>query len=236
MYYSKNNNLCNYYQFNYYWWQQYILQQQYEQYKNKLSNRQNDILNISGEWNTDDGKVMFNQEDNNVTGIYKFGDARIEGIINGNILEGYWYESPTYECPNDKGRLRFEFDSSANTFEGKWSYCENELNRTWNGVREQSALPLNISGEWYTEFGKMILKQEFNRVTGTYEYGNGRVEGTISGYTLKGYWSEENTYECPSDKGRFELNFSTNGNTFRGVWGYCEEKPKNSWIGIRMRH
>jgi len=212
------------------------LYRQYKNLKNKINNRQNDILNISGEWNTDEGKIVFNQEDNNVTGIYKFGDARIEGTLSGNILEGNWYEAPTYECPNDKGRLIFEFDSRGNIFEGKWSYCENEPTRTWNGVREQSALPLNIAGEWYTEFGKMVLKQEFNRITGTYEFGNGRIEGIISGYTLKGFWSEEPTYDCPSEKGPFEFNFSSNGNVFRGVWGYCEEEPKNSWIGVRMRH
>ncbi|HSQ33416.1 MAG TPA: hypothetical protein VLM81_00765, partial [Peptostreptococcaceae bacterium] len=103
MFYNKNNNQWNYY-YNYYWWQQYILQQQYNQLKDKLSNRQNDTLNISGEWNTDEGKITFNQDGNNVTGIYKFGNARIKGTINGYILEGYWYEEPTNECPNDKGK------------------------------------------------------------------------------------------------------------------------------------
>jgi hypothetical protein len=236
MFYNKNNNQWNYYQYNYYLWQQYVLQQ-HNQLKSKLNNRQNDnILNISGEWNTDEGKITFNQDGNNVTGIYKFGNGKIEGKINGYILEGYWYEAPTYECPNDKGKLKFEFDLSGNTFEGNWSYCENELNRKWNGVRVQSTLALNVSGDWYTELGKMTLKQEFNRVTGTYEYGNGKIEGIISGYTLKGYWFEEPTYECPNDKGKLEFDFSSNGNTFRGVWGYCEDEPQNGWIGVRMRH
>ena len=230
MFYNNGNNLWKYY--NYYLWQQYLLQQQYKQ----LGNRPNNVLNISGDWNTNEGKVTFNQIGNKVTGTYKFGDGKIEGTINGNILEGYWSEAPTYECPNDKGKLIFEFDSSGNTFEGKWSYCEDEPLRIWNGVREQGSLTLNVSGEWYTELGRMTLKQEFNRVTGTYEYGNGRIEGTISGYTLTGYWYEETTYECPNEKGKFELNFSQNGSSFRGVWGYCEEEPKNSWVGVRIRY
>lgn len=222
--------------FNYYLWQQYILQQQYKSLYYQLNNRQNDTpLGISGVWNTNYGRVIFQQTGTNVKGTFQYETGTIEGTINGNILEGIWYDDPTYECPINKGRLRFEFSPNGNSFVGFWGFCEEPLTEDWSGVKLQPAPSINVSGEWMTSnFGRVVFSQNIDRVTGTYGVEGGKIEGILRGYTLIGYWSEGPDYACPYNKGRIEMDFALNGSGFVGVYGYCQEDPKIAWNGARI--
>lgn len=87
----------------------------------------------------------------------------------------------------------------------------------------------NIAGVYKTDFSEMTLKQNGNKVTGTYKYNNGRIEGTLNGRTLTGRWTQSNS------KGRFVFNFNSNFSGFSGYWSYNEAEPKSSskWNGTR---
>jgi hypothetical protein len=224
--------------FNYYLWQQYILQQQYINSYYKLINRQNDTpLNVSGVWNTDYyGRVIFEQDGNNIKGTYRYGNGRIEGILTGNILNAKWFETPTYQCPLHEGRLRFVFSPMGDSFIGSWGICQDPLNKEWSGFKFVDAPAIDVSGEWFTtNFGKIVFTQEGNKVNATYQFKNGKIEGTIKGYTLIGYWSSQPSYNCYYDKGRIEIDFDLKGESFTGIFGYCEEEPKTVFSGIKVQ-
>ena len=42
----------------------------------------------------------------------------------------------------------------------------------------------NATGVYNTDFNEMTIQRNGNKVTGTYKWNNGRIEGTISGHTL----------------------------------------------------
>ena len=47
-------------------------------------------------------------------------------------------------------------------------------------------------GIYKTDFNELTLTQQGNKITGTYKYRNGRIEGTINGHTLTGMWFQDN--------------------------------------------
>jgi hypothetical protein len=83
------------------------------------------------------------------------------------------------------------------------------LANTWSGMWE--------SAEW----GEMTLTQSGSRVTGTYVYQSGRIEGTVTGAVLKGRWTEVPTRKGPSDAGAFEFTLTADGKSFKGRWNYA---------------
>jgi hypothetical protein len=222
--------------FNYYLYQQYILEQQYKQLYYKLNNRQNDNpVDISGVWNTNYGRVILQQDGNNIKGTFQYETGTLEGNLVGNILEAIWADEPTYECPINKGRLKFEFSPDGKSFTGLWGFCEEPLTENWSGIKLQPAPALNISGEWITaNFGSVVFSQQIDKVIGTYGNKYGRIEGILEGYTLIGFWSEGPNYDCPYDKGRLEMDFDLSGRAFVGVYGYCQEEPTIAWNGVKV--
>ncbi|MBL0337536.1 MAG: hypothetical protein IPP73_20130 [Chitinophagaceae bacterium] len=81
-------------------------------------------------------------------------------------------------------------------------------------------IPLYLNGEWQTKWGKMIVIQNGNKITATYEHDKGKITGTITGNTLTGTWSEAPTYLAPKDAGEFKFTFSADGRAFTGLWRY----------------
>ncbi len=49
----------------------------------------------------------------------------------------------------------------------------------------------------------MTIQRNGNKVTGTYKWNNGRIEGTISGHTVTGWWYQSN------GKGKFVFDFNS---------------------------
>ena len=64
---------------------------------------------------------------------------------------------------------------------------------------------IDWSGTWDTSWGTMYLTQSLVKVTGTYDYQGGKIEGYISnnlsGDILVGTWSEHPSYAPPDDAG-----------------------------------
>jgi hypothetical protein len=95
------------------------------------------------------------------------------------------------------------------------------------------------TGKWDTTFFKYggqlhkalwYLKQVESRVTGTYDWDNGRFEGWQSKTSglMVGTWLESPTYKPPDDAGDIELQQSVDGNSFTGKWRYGSS---GEWIG-----
>jgi MscS family membrane protein len=84
----------------------------------------------------------------------------------------------------------------------------------------------DFSGDWQTYWrtGSAILslKQEGNRVSGTYQPDDGVVEGTVEGRVLRGNW------EQPGASGRFVFALSKDGKVLTGRFGNGEY-----WNGFR---
>ena len=189
----------------------------------------------TGVFSTDFNDMVFSWDGNKVTGTYDFQNGRIEGTLNGHTLTGRWTQN------NGKGRFVFEFNKDFTAFTGKWNYNDNEPNKTgWNGklksgtgnglkadgsdkTAQSSSLP---TGDFSTDFNAMRFRQDGNKVTGTYDFQNGRIEGTLNGHTLTGRWTQNN------GKGRFVFEFNKDFTAFTGKWNYNDNEPnKTGWNG-----
>ena len=69
--------------------------------------------------------------------------------------------------------------------------------------------PENL-GTFTTDFNDMVLYRDGNKVTGTYAYRDGRIEGTLNGHTLTGRWIQSNA------KGRIVFVFNDDFSSFTG--------------------
>lgn len=90
------------------------------------------------------------------------------------------------------------------------------------GLRAQ-----NVSGVYQTDFNELTLQQNGSQVTGTYKHADGRIEGTINGNTMTGWWYQSN------GKGRFTFVFNNDFSAYTGKWGYDNAEPSGTWNGRR---
>lgn len=87
---------------------------------------------------------------------------------------------------------------------------------------------INLSGEWLSDLvDDMMLKQNGNRITGTYQYMNdsdvikhGEIEGTIEGKRIQAKWweypSREGGKRGEESQGELEWTISNNGKQLTG--------------------
>jgi len=98
--------------------------------------------------------------------------------------------------------------------------------------------PCICGGTWQTNWGEMILSQTSEyKVVGTYTHDQGKIEGTISGNSFSGRWSEAPTYQDPNDGGLVELEFSEDCLSFTGRWKYGTTGGwyENGWTGTKTQ-
>lgn len=80
----------------------------------------------------------------------------------------------------------------------------------------------------------MVLQQSGDTLTGTYTHDDGKLEGTISGNTFTGTWTEVPTRSPPHDAGDVELTLSDDCNSFSGKWRYGSSgEMSGGWTGTR---
>lgn len=83
---------------------------------------------------------------------------------------------------------------------------------------------------------RMVLVQSGSSVTGTYDYSDGTISGTVAGNRLTGIWTEDKG----DSKGPVEFELAEDGRTFSGWWAYegddfsATRKEAPSWTGIRV--
>jgi hypothetical protein len=101
-----------------------------------------------------------------------------------------------------------------------------------------SAFPLcaerpTYAGEWQTTYGRMVLKVDGNKVSGTYEYesAGGKtndIHGTLEGKRLTF------TYTEPAATGEGVFTLADDGASFDGQWRPKGREEWGKWSGRRM--
>ena len=129
-----------------------------------------------------------------------------------------------YEYPSSKWESVLEIDASGNI-------------TTKRGMELKPASTLNVAGTWNTNFGKMVLTQHGNVVTGRYTHDNGRIEGFLQGNRFTGKWKEAPTYRPSHDAGECEFLFSGDGASFKGHWryGFGGKAWSGGWSGKKIK-
>lgn len=85
----------------------------------------------------------------------------------------------------------------------------------------------DVSGVWETNWGKMEIQQKGKHISGSYDYMEGRIEGSLQNQTLHGTWIQ------PNGEGTFVFEFNESLTEFTGSWGYDDDPPSRNWDGSR---
>jgi len=164
------------------------------------------------------GLMSLEQHGTKIAGVYRYGntEGRLEGTLNGDTLRFRYRE------PNEQGEGAFRL-LRAGRFTGSYSVAGEQRARRWDGER-------GWDGIWESDFGRMRLSHEADRVHGSYEgAGSSVIEGRDANGRLEFHYREPRV----SGEGHFEL--SEDGYTFAGEWrprGTAEWKP---WRGGRVQ-
>jgi len=129
----------------------------------------------------------------------------------------------SYKYPNRNWRSVIEIDKSGTaTFKQGSEFLEelSTINNNENTNDNNFPTSINISGTWDTSWGKMVVKQNGNRITAHYTHDKGRLDGIIKGNVFIGKWSEYPTYKPHDDAGDVKLKFLQDGKSFSGNWRY----------------
>ena len=153
-------------------------------------------LTTAGDW----GEFVLQQDGTRVTGSYYGGTATLEGTADGRTARLKWSQ--------DNGRFtggaKFALSNDGQTLDGSRNDSREPIDYdlaqfVWNakrldgGAGAQRAMATTghgFAGRWSTtwgDWGEIVLKQEGNRVTGTWG-GTGTLEGTVAGRVLRLKW------------------------------------------------
>ncbi|MCX6701562.1 MAG: FecR family protein, partial [Methanomicrobiales archaeon] len=95
-----------------------------------------------------------------------------------------------------------------------------DLTGTWDFITESSTLTL-------------VITQSGSSVHGNYNANSGKLDGTMSGNTFTGRWSEAPTYTGPKNAGGFVITVSGDCATFTGTCGLDQSSTGWNWRGIK---
>ena len=163
-----------------------------------------------------------------ITGSTTNVGKEILGSFHNGAAEGkFIFFSPT-------GKQHF-FDSGITSFNGNWGYGTDNKYSTnpdyiWkvtNKTAGKDAIKnvTNVwSGKWNTTQGYIILQQVGNKVTGKY-HDVGTIEATYNASTKK----LTGTFTNKGQKGHLEFTFE--GNSFKGKWGWTTAMTGGNWNG-----
>lgn len=194
---------------------------------NSINNhkRREEKLDVSGNWSTNWGALKLFQEGNVVTGSYEWDNGKIEGKIDGYNFKGFWSEPPTYECPDLKGELNFEFSITGKSFQGTWSYCDLTSSGIWLGTRIAKPEVNSVDGSWSIDNGLLLLEQGNGKIDGTYIErlnenpirlnGDIKKNDNLNKFIVNGEWVKSPSYDCPNDKGKLYMEFDIPINNVR---------------------
>jgi len=163
-----------------------------------------------------------------ITGSTANVGKEIVGNFHNGAAEGkFIFFSPS-------GKQHF-FDSGITSFNGNWGYGTDNKYSTnpdfiWKvtskaGGSDAVKNVTNVwSGKWNTTQGYIILQQVGNKVTGKY-HDVGNIEATYNPSTKK----LTGTFTNNGKKGYLEYSFE--GNSFKGKWGWTSALSGGNWDG-----
>lgn len=158
--------------------------------------------------------------------------ARQKGDIRAccdDMLEGV--KSEVKECI----QLTTEKRKQAKDAKAAKAAAKKEKNDTGGSNPEtfiaESTGASKLTGTWSIEFGDtMVVSQGTPEFKARFNFKDGRIIGTVNDNTMTGVWVQSSSKSKCSEKkdgsyywGEIKLVFS--GNSYTGVWGYCEEEP-----------
>lgn len=209
----------------------------------------------AGTWESTFSKMSLTQSGNRVTGTYEHADGRIEGVVSGNELRGSWQQSNAkgqfvFRLSADGNSFDGTWGYDAASTGGGWKgtriggapaaqaptytappapapSAPARANPPSRGM--PSGRSASIAGTWDTDFQRMTISVSGSRVTGSYAYAGGQIEGVVSGNTVRGTWTQTN------GRGAFVWQVSSDGMSFTGTWGYnASESAGGKWNGTRV--
>lgn len=188
---------------------------------------------FAGSWETEFGLMTLSVEGTIVVGTYD-GENSIDGRVEGRRLVF------TYREKTARGEGWFEISADGRSLAGRWRQAGSEALGDWTG-KKVDVVPTKPSfvGSWSTSFGRLRLRQNGDRVEGTYTYGGGsRIEGkVVDGKTLVATYSEPD-----GTVGRATFKLTDDGRRFAGVWKAGKDLPPlaidapnvATWVGERI--
>ena len=92
-------------------------------------------------WATSEGNLTLQVLPFSFEGTYDQDNGRMVGTLgDAGAYVGLWGEdSSSTECPTTLlgtkywGRISFTFDAARKHFDGKWSYCDADMDKEWTG-------------------------------------------------------------------------------------------------------
>lgn len=165
-----------------------------------------------------------------ITGSTANVGKEIVGNFHNGAAEGkFIFFSPS-------GKQHF-FDSGITSFNGNWGYGTDNKYSTnpdyiWKvtskaGGSDAVKNVTNVwSGKWNTTQGYIILQQVGNKVTGKY-HDVGNIDATYNPSTKK----LTGTFTNNGKKGYLEYSFE--GNSFKGKWGWTTALSGGNWDGTK---
>ncbi|MBM3341355.1 MAG: hypothetical protein FJY56_04480 [Betaproteobacteria bacterium] len=176
-------------------------------------------MSFAGSWLTTFGQMTLEQSGNGVRGVYHYGN--VEGRIEGTVDHSHTLRF-RYQEPQEQGEGTFRLQR-AGRFAGSYTPAGDTRARAWVGER-------GWDGIWETEFGRMRLLHEADRVHGSYEgAGPSLIEGSVKGGRL------EFCYREPRAQGEGWFEQYDEGYLFAGEWRAQGVAQARSWRGRRVQ-
>ena len=163
------------------------------------------MTDFSGSWFTSFGIMQLEQRGSAVTGTYRYGsaDGRIEGSVRGSLLR-LRYSEGAQSGSGEFLLLRYGIFSGSYTPGGQKTRHIWEGHRGWDGL-------------WETDFGRLRMIQESDRVLGFYTgAAQAEIRVRARGERMAFRYKEKNA----SGEGRFALASAAGRRGFRPWNGY----------------
>lgn len=165
-----------------------------------------------------------------ITGATTNAGKELVGNFHNGAAEGKFIFFSPY------GKQHF-FDSGITSFTGNWGYSTDNKYSTnpdyiWKvtskvGGKDAIKNVTNVwSGKWNTTQGYIILQQVGNKVTGKY-HDVGTIDATYNPTSKK----LTGTFTNNGKKGYLEYSFE--GNSFKGKWGWTTALSGGNWDGTK---
>jgi hypothetical protein len=96
------------------------------------------VSGFAGTWDTNWGDMTCSVDGQTVNCTYVHDNGIIEAVLSsdGITMEGTWSESPSYQPPDDGGRVTFTLSADGNSINGYWWYGQNGDGGSWTGTRK----------------------------------------------------------------------------------------------------
>ncbi len=93
---------------------------------------------FAGSWDTNWGVMTCSVNGQTVDCNYTHDTGKIQATLglDGTTMEGTWSEAPSYQPPEDGGKVTFSLSEDGNSITGHWWYGQDGEGGSWTGTRK----------------------------------------------------------------------------------------------------